>query len=531
MRERVVENWLTSSNERTLQVPFCQLLLSEGYRVLHLSRHGEMEQGKDIIAVDPDGRPCGFQLKHAKGGKIRQRDWETFKAQIDRLVELPIKHPAVPRGRQHRALLVTNGELDEPVRTEIVDRNEVWSRKGLPTLEVITKGDLLNRFQELQTNFWPSEVCDINALLELFLADGSACLDKAKCAGLMESTLPLLRRRVGKAECKRAIASAAVFASYMLQSHQARGNHVAEVEGWVVYLAYLLALVERQGLGDRYYQGSLEVAEFAIRQSLLDLCDELRERAHLIEGSGPADPPFYQPRITWLCGLLATLGLWRLHDGQQNERDTFIREFILAHRDKLMLWGEAALPQILAVLWYLRYAMGTAEPDAMLGALIRSVTTACLAHPGRGLPDPYHDIEEVVMKTLCLDGSRWEETHAGRSYGLETLVQLFARRNWRREMRWLWPDVSRVNYCTFTPDHQWQLCWWRSESGDLVTRQPSRTQSWSELRKQAESVDHSKIPALLCDRPWVLLLFLIVYPHRLSPEPAKLLDGYWSTLY
>ena len=63
MIERVVENWLTRVSERQYQFPFCQVLVSKGFRVLHLSSHGPQEQGKDIIAVDANGQPVCFQLK------------------------------------------------------------------------------------------------------------------------------------------------------------------------------------------------------------------------------------------------------------------------------------------------------------------------------------------------------------------------------------------------------------------------------------------------------------------------------------
>jgi hypothetical protein len=177
VQERVVENWLINTSERSMEVPFCQLLAGEGYRVVHLSRHGEMEQGKDILAIDPQGTPCAFQLKNASGKKITQGDWENIKAQIDRLVELPIRHPSVEEGVKHRAFLVVNGELDEPVRVEIVDRNKVWKQKDYPELETILLGELQHRFNHLQSNFWPVELNDVKALLELFLANGKAYLN------------------------------------------------------------------------------------------------------------------------------------------------------------------------------------------------------------------------------------------------------------------------------------------------------------------------------------------------------------------
>lgn len=531
MRERVVENWLTNTDERGLQVPFCQLLLSEGYQVLHLSRHGEMEQGKDIIAIDPDGRACAFQLKDARGGKIRQRDWEVFKPQIERLVELPIKHPSISEGQKHRAFLVTNGELDEPVRVEIVDRNKVWAGRDQPELETVLKGELLHRFGQLQTDFWPFDVVEIGSLLQLYLADGHASVDKARLAAFLQAMLPFQGARVPKSKCKRALASAAVFTSYALHPHGKCQNHVARLQGWVIYAAYLLALAERRELHERYWLGSLQIVEYELLQCMEDLVEELNGRTHLVEGSAAADPPFYRPRITCLCGILAVFGLWRLARGEIDETDGLLRDFIISHRHELAFWGEAALPQFLAVVWYLRHALATSESDAMLVSLIRSITAASLSPPHAGIADPYHDLEEVADTNLRLGELRRHESYAGRSYGLETLVELFARRNFRQQMRWLWPNVSRMAYCTFTPDEQWQWYFWRCAHGELVTRQPARRQSWSQLREQAQAVDRSKIPPLVRERPWLLLLFLIVHPHRLSPQPAKLLDSYWSTLY
>jgi hypothetical protein len=43
--ERVIENWLTSANERSYQIPFCQLLAAEGETVIYISSHGPFEQG------------------------------------------------------------------------------------------------------------------------------------------------------------------------------------------------------------------------------------------------------------------------------------------------------------------------------------------------------------------------------------------------------------------------------------------------------------------------------------------------------
>jgi hypothetical protein len=151
MLERIVENWLTKVNERSLEIPFCQLLTAEGYEVVHLSRHGPHEQGKDILAINPNGTPCAFQLK-GSGGRITQRAWaEDYVGQVTRLVEIPIQHPSIDPTVPRRVFFVTNGELDEEVRREISDRNQDWKRREHPQLETIVRGQLLTRLLNLTT--------------------------------------------------------------------------------------------------------------------------------------------------------------------------------------------------------------------------------------------------------------------------------------------------------------------------------------------------------------------------------------------
>lgn len=51
MIERVIENWLDNASEKTYQVPFCYMLVKQGHKIIHLSRHCGMEHGKDIITI------------------------------------------------------------------------------------------------------------------------------------------------------------------------------------------------------------------------------------------------------------------------------------------------------------------------------------------------------------------------------------------------------------------------------------------------------------------------------------------------
>src|SRR6266404_2330270 len=110
--ERVVENWLTSANERQYQIPFCQLLAAEGETILYISAHGQMEQGKDVISRAKDRGIRAYQLK---GGRLTLADWRKYQPEIHELVVYPIDHPSIGSRSLHKPFLVTNGGVADTV--------------------------------------------------------------------------------------------------------------------------------------------------------------------------------------------------------------------------------------------------------------------------------------------------------------------------------------------------------------------------------------------------------------------------------
>ena len=156
---RAIENWLTRTNERNYQAALCQVLMHQGHRVLHSSVHGPMEQGKDIITIGPDGECHAYQNKT---GDIGLTEWRGISGEIQELVELPVDYPGVDKSKPHRAHLVTNGSITDPVRTQINDRNEDNVRKDrrYAPLEVIAGDSLLKSFVDAQGRFVPRELPD-----------------------------------------------------------------------------------------------------------------------------------------------------------------------------------------------------------------------------------------------------------------------------------------------------------------------------------------------------------------------------------
>lgn len=90
--ERVIENWLTNTNEIGYQIPFCQYLISENHTIIYISPHSSLEQGKDIISIDENGIVHAFQLK---SGNIKTSEWRKIQGEIIDLIMIPINHPSI----------------------------------------------------------------------------------------------------------------------------------------------------------------------------------------------------------------------------------------------------------------------------------------------------------------------------------------------------------------------------------------------------------------------------------------------------
>lgn len=544
MLARAVENWLDKASERSFQVPFCYMLAHEGYTVVHVSRHNAMEFGKDILAIDGDGTPCAFQLK---GGNLSLNKWRNeVRDQVGDLVELAIEHPSIDASVPHRSFFVTNGKIEEEAAHAIDAYNKKLESRGHPELETWVGGQLVGKAKALQTDLWPSELVDAKTLLELYLHDGRDVFPKAKLASLLESTLPFRETAGGKAPsgaaCNRAISSTAVLTALVLSSFTEQQNHVAEVEAWTIYVAYALALAEKWGLRTDHYEAEVAIALQAIKNKLADLAQEMTEREGIAEGLATADEPFREIRRHWLAALLCVLVLWRKVEREEpDEVERSVASFADESLKRLYLWGEAQIPQLLAVYWYQRLVNArSGEADRLLGLLTRQVCIAKKPERQEVLPDVYTEAKEWLpyvadqqLKELLGEGplqgyrlakqpleTGWKDY----SHVLEGLLHLVVQQNWKVRAKELWPDVTRTNLHTFEFDEPWHFYRWRNQTGAERVVVPQRTQRWEDLKATASDSSGSGLPVLIRQRPVFALLFLCIYPHRTSATVLRWLN-------
>ena len=529
MLERVIENWLDKANERSFEQCFCYMLSAEGHTIIHPTRHCSMEMGKDIITIGPDGSPCAFQLKT---GDISYSKWTNeIIGQTNSLVAVSIEHPSIECNKHHKSYLVTNGNIAEEVSHAIKGRNRVWANQGQPYLRLrtVVRGQLLKKAKSLGTDLWPSELSDINTLLELFLESGRGVLPKQKLASLLESTLRLRllenKKEPSKNECKRRIASAAILCVIATSSFSNENNHAAEIEAWTMYIAYVLALAEKWKLPVKECTAAFEIATESIYNSLANLCDEIKERKYLVEGNPLADSYIYSVRVTWLLALMSIYALWRrIKKSPKDGIDDFLREFCRQKQTHIELWGEAAIPQFLAIFWYWRKIDATRIPEDFLLCLILTICRRNGPKANGSLASPYYEAEDILPHILGITEEPLMDSFSGKSYALEGLVHLYVRRNWKQSMKNLWPNITRLAFASFEPETKWDFYRWRNEEGGNKIEYPKHTQEWEELKKQSLESKGKNIPPSIKDHPILLLLFLCVYPHRMNSEILRWLD-------
>ena len=529
MLERVIENWLDKASERSFQRPFCYMLCAEGHTIIHLTRHCGMEMGKDIITIAPDGTPCAFQLK---AGNISLSKWtKEISGQTNQLVAVKIEHPSAICDRHHRSYLVTNGNIAEEVSHAIEGRNRTWESQGQSYfhLKTIVRGELLEKAKKLGTDLWPTEFNEIKIILEMFLESGRGVLPKAKLAALFESILPIKphdnEEKPSNSQCTRCVASTAILCAMAISSFSREKNHAAEIEAWMLYISYVLALAERWQLPAKAYNGEIGIASESIYHALANLCDEIQERMYLVEGDLLTDSYVHRVRVTWLLALMSIYGMWRGEKGEPKENvDNFLREFAQENLNQPYVFGEAAIPQLLAFVWYFRKISPTEAPDVLLKRLISLI---CKRNGPKGeipLANPYYEAEKILPHILGIADAPLRDSFKGESYSLEGLVHLYVRRNWKQSMKLLWPRITKLAYVSFEPTTEWAFFRWRNEEGRHKIVHPKTTQEWEELKELSFESEGKNIPPSMKNYPILLLLFLCVYPHRMNAEILRWLD-------
>jgi hypothetical protein len=221
--ERLIENWLDNASERSYQHCFCQMLIGQGYRIVHNTEHTPLELGKDVIAVSPDGKVVGFQLKGNPGKSLKPSQFNEIRGQLEQLATYALGIPGYEKKIPDECYLVTNGEIDEAVSVELQRLNAALESRGHPheKIKMITRGTLLSWANSLGLSLWPSEIEDFSNFIKLLNCAGNEIFPAEIFDPLLRHTLRM-DETLKTAELRRRITSAAVMTAVALHSFSRR---------------------------------------------------------------------------------------------------------------------------------------------------------------------------------------------------------------------------------------------------------------------------------------------------------------------
>jgi hypothetical protein len=484
--------------------------------ILYVSPHGPFEKGRDVITRTASGEIRAYQLK---AGDIALSDWRQMYGEIANLVELAIELPGLTPIIEFVPYLVTNGEVTDPVLEQVRVANLSWQSRGISNkLSVIQKGELFERFRCSHGAYLPRELADFRTFLELVLHDGSEPAHKGKAAQLIEHVLPSQPESKNALDVARAAASIVLLAAYITGPATLAANHWCIFEYWVLAEAYILYLIQRCPMAESDCRVSLEICEMAAEAELRAIAEECRNRTDLVQGFPLVDGHAYGARVT-------------IKRKPRTDID-FVPSFLATRLKEASMWGESAVPYLfLAAL----ESEQNCKPQVAEGLVIQMVREISAGNgalgTGRGVPNPYYSPEEALRLNYGIDFLNAEQ-FGGRSYSVATLIDFLARR-WRRQsLAGLWFALTRMSLTAYVPDTFAEWFRWKSENGVLDSHMPREPESWEVLRSGAEKISTNELPPMLVKRPAFALWFILVYPHRVTPALAKLIeDAIWHSVY
>jgi hypothetical protein len=518
MIERVIENWLINSDERGYQIPFCQLLSLSGHKIIHVSTHGPFEQGKDIIAIDASGIPCAFQLK---AGDISLDRWRKIRPEAEELLDIPINHPSIDKTIPHKAFLVTNGNLSDPVRREIDDRNAQRKRKGQTILETIVRGQLLRDFISANEKFMPTGIPDIQSFLNLYTYDGTNALPKDKISEFLSGISPLDNKK-DKKDLILSAASNLLFSAYLLSTYERSRNYWSLADGWIITTAFLCAMAEKHNAYEEL-QPSIELSLKAIDAALSNLQKETLESPDLLQSKSLFEGMILPFRTTILAGYLTAYRLFLLLQGDKGWFDEKVIDFFNKYQNDIKIFSEGSLPFFVSMFWYLD-KIGQKEGAIKVLETIIDSTIYVHRKEKMGLISPYYEHETAIRFFMSLLEEPITETFADSSYSLDYLIALAARRNLKDFLASRWRPITHIQFIEFVPQHQWETFLYRAEHGNLESKFPQQTQSWSKLVEESHIINETDLPEGIRRYPHFLILLWLVYPHRMRSVYVKYFD-------
>lgn len=528
--ERLLESWLDSQTERRYQPAFIQMLVSEGWTVLHNTRHSPIELGKDVIARDPAGVLHCFQLKGNPGSRVTKSEAADLLVQFNELLTLP-PGPEFRRGprEKHVAVFVTNGEIDEEARLLFERAGEACGQPGVPAsaYELWSRGKLLAMLKPAM-RVWPTSLEGMRLILNLLAGDGWEPPVPADISTIMASLLPPAG---AKSPARTAALSAMLVVAeiikvrwYEKENHQAL--HAVTVLASIAALQ-LANTRQRLTMVESYAPLALE--------HCADLLAEAKERRFEPDRAwaerdilGEIDIMWERRRLVADCAAVTLLGGRKLSP----KLESYAIELVMRVTHQVMLWGQAQIPSLVVAFWARALVDAGIGKEFDLAATLGTVERANGGSDERTmLPGPYYPWPDVwalhqnkphMTETMIFEDSAHGHLHFGRA-----IMGMLAKRNLKRTCSQLWADHSRVIHEEPALPDEVFFSAVLSDEGSVRDIQ-LRTGVWAEVVNEAIDGSVAKFLDRFTPLAWLIAAYVSLVPYRAWTRVLLWLDRHFG---
>jgi hypothetical protein len=527
--DRLVESWLDSQGERQYQPAFIQLLVSEGWSVLHNTRHSPIELGKDVVARSPSGELHCFQLKGNPASRVTKTEAQGLLPQVIELIDLPPSNLYRKDGEPHVAVFVTNGTVDEEAELVFGRAGDRTAAPACPAsrFEIITRGDLLARFVKVAGLVWPTSIEGTRSVLNLMAEDGRGLPDPLRIGEVLLATAPPPDEDLSQPARSARLNALLLIAEIIKAPWRARSNHFA------MFVITLLAVVHALRFCDtrrrldvaRLYAGvALEHARdlLAEAQAAGFAADQVWAEGFTLD---EVDVMHERGRLVALCAAILSLNRDEETPTELADyRDTLVAKSV----EQPMLWGFGAVPAYL-VRWWAYERRGGVTPSRQLAAILVSLLTASKGADGlRPLPGPYYDFTDVWAwrneVPNVADSAIFADNFEGRVWFGRALLQMLASRDEKDLCQSIWPIYAdQVHEEPQLPADRFFAPGLVRGVGRLSS-QIFEAKTWDALRADSQAFAGADFLEAFPDLAWVIAAYIAIIPYRAWTDVVMWLD-------